>query len=105
MPAISEHICVVLITAYIKILKPDNIAAKKPVSKNELVLHLALEVAGIETVVASSKLGTCTGKLGGQAEATVRCQGGENNYQLRPLCCDRVRGNYCCGSGGGLTGA
>ena len=31
----------------------------------------ALEKAGVETVVASSKLGTCKGKLGATAEATV----------------------------------
>jgi protease I len=31
----------------------------------------ALEAAGVQTVVASSKLGTCTGKLGATAEATM----------------------------------
>jgi len=31
----------------------------------------ALEAAGIETVVASSTLGTCTGKLGATAQATM----------------------------------
>ena len=31
----------------------------------------ALEAAGVETVVASSQLGTCTGKLGATAEAVM----------------------------------